>query len=225
MHLRIHNEGWIYISISSIITFLTFLLFPTFQILGFFLLIITFLIIYFFRDPVRVIPNEDVIISPADGEIVFIGESNLPKECKIEGKFYKISIFLDVFNVHVNRNPISGIIKNIIYIPGKFFRANVDKSSDENERNIIVIKNENEETIVLSQIAGLIARRIVCNLKINQNIIKGDRFGIIKFGSRVDLYLPKSYNFMVSVGQTVVGGETIISNPNNINKIKKTTKI
>lgn len=225
MHLRIHNEGWIYISISSIITFLTFLLFPTFQILGFFLLIVTFLIIYFFRDPVRVIPNEDVIISPADGEIVFIGESNLPKECKIEGKFYKISIFLDVFNVHVNRNPISGIIKNIIYIPGKFFRANVDKSSDENERNIIVIKNENEETIVLSQIAGLIARRIVCNLKINQNIIKGDRFGIIKFGSRVDLYLPKSYNFMVSVGQTVVGGETIISNPNNINKIKKTTKI
>ena len=225
MHLRIHNEGWIYISISSIITFLTFLLFPTFQILGFFLLIITFLIIYFFRDPVRVIPNEDVIISPADGEIVFIGESNLPKECKIEGKFYKISIFLDVFNVHVNRNPISGIIKNIIYIPGKFFRANVDKSSDENERNIIVIKNENEETIVLSQIAGLIARRIVCNLKINQNIIKGDRFGIIKFGSRVDLYLHKSYNFMVSVGQTVVGGETIISNPNNINKIKKTTKI
>jgi len=225
MHLKIHNEGWIYISVSSIITFLTFLLFPTFQILGFFLLIVTFLIIYFFRDPVRVIPNEDVIISPADGEIVFIGESGLPKECNIEGQFYKISIFLDVFNVHVNRNPISGIIKNIIYVPGKFFRANVDKSSDENERNIIVIKNEKDETIVLSQIAGLIARRIVCNLKINQNVIKGDRFGIIKFGSRVDLYLPKSFNLMVSVGQTVVGGETIISNPNNINKIKKTTKI
>ena len=225
MHLKIHNEGWIYISVSSIITFLTFLLFPTFQILGFFLLIVTFLIIYFFRDPVRVIPNEDVIISPADGEIVFIGESGLPKECNIEGQFYKISIFLDVFNVHVNRNTISGIIKNIIYVPGKFFRANVDKSSDENERNIIVIKNEKDETIVLSQIAGLIARRIVCNLKINQNVIKGDRFGIIKFGSRVDLYLPKSFNLMVSVGQTVVGGETIISNPNNINKIKKTTKI
>tara|TARA_Y100001970_G_scaffold270733_1_gene365003 strand:- start:585 stop:1262 length:678 start_codon:yes stop_codon:yes gene_type:complete len=225
MHLRIHNEGWVYISISAIITFFTFLLFPTFQILGFFLLIVTFLIIYFFRDPVRIIPNEDVIVSPADGEIVFIGESNLPKECKIEGKFYKISIFLDVFNVHVNRNPISGIIKNIIYVPGKFFRANVDKSSDENERNIIVIKNEKKETIVLSQIAGLIARRIVCNLKVNQNIIKGDRFGIIKFGSRVDLYLPKSYNFMVNVGQTVIGGETILSNPNNIHKINKTTKI
>jgi len=222
MHFRIHNEGWVYL-ISSVI--LTFISFPFFPIISILLLIISFCFFYFFRDPIRIIPNEDVVISPADGQIVFLGESNLPEECKIKGKYLKISVFLNIFNVHVNRIPISGTIKNIIYIPGKYFRANIDKSSKENERNIIVIENEKKENVVITQIAGLIARRIVCDLKTNQQVLKGNKFGIIKFGSRVDMYLPINYKSMVVKGQTVVGGETLISNPNNIKNIEKFIKI
>ena len=219
MYFRIHSEGWVYLVVSVILTIITF---PFFPIVALFLLIISFCFFYFFRDPIRIIPNENVIVSPADGKIVFLGESNLPEECGIKGKFLKISIFLDIFNVHVNRMPISGIVKDIKYISGKFFRANVEKSSKENERNIIVIENEKKEKIIVTQIAGLIARRIVCDLKINQEVLKGERFGIIKFGSRVDLYLPLNYKILVAVGQTVIGGETIISNPNKISKISKT---
>ena len=219
MYFRIHNEGWVYLVVSVILTIITF---PFFPIVALFLLIISFCFFYFFRDPIRIIPNENVIVSPADGKIVFLGESNLPEECGIKGKFLKISIFLDIFNVHVNRMPISGIVKDIKYISGKFFKANVEKSSKENERNIIVIENEKKEKIIVTQIAGLIARRIVCDLKINQEVLKGERFGIIKFGSRVDLYLPLNYKILVAVGQTVIGGETIISNPNKISKISKT---
>jgi len=222
MNFRIHNEGWVYLAVSVI---LTIIIFPFFPIVGFFFLVISFCFFYFFRDPIRIIPNENVIVSPADGEIVFLGESNLPEEYGIKGKFLKISIFLDVFNVHVNRIPISGTIKDIKYVPGKFFRANVEKSSKENERNIITIENIKKEKIIVTQIAGLIARRIVCDLKINQEVLKGERFGIIKFGSRVDLYLPKNYNLMVNVGQTVIGGETIISNPDHIINIRQSNKI
>ena len=219
MYFRIHNEGWVYLVVSVILTIVTF---PFFPIVGLFLLIISFCFFYFFRDPIRIIPNENVIVSPADGKIVFLGKSNLPEECDIKGKYLKISIFLDIFNVHVNRMPISGIVKDIKYISGKFFKANVEKSSKENEKNIIVIENKKKEKIIVTQIAGLIARRIVCDLKINQEVLKGERFGIIKFGSRVDLYLPLNYKILVAVGQTVIGGETIISNPNKISKISKT---
>ena len=222
MYFRIHNEGWVYLVVSVI---LTIIIFPFFPIVGLFLLIISFCFFYFFRDPIRIIPNENVIVSPADGKIVFLGESNLPEECGIKGKFLKISIFLDIFNVHVNRIPISGTVKDIKYIAGKFFRANVEKSSKENERNIIIIENEKKEKIIVTQIAGLIARRIVCDLKINQEVFKGNRFGIIKFGSRVDIYLPINYKTMINIGQTVIGGETIISNPNNIHNISQSNKI
>ena len=140
-------------------------------------------------------------------------------------QYIKISIFLSVFDVHVNRIPISGIIEKINYIPGKFINAKLSKSSNENERNITVIKNKKNELLIISQIAGLIARRIVNNLKKHQEVIKGDRFGIIKFGSRVDLYLPINYNIMVNIGQTVIGGETILSNPNHISNISQSTKI
>tara|TARA_Y100001960_G_scaffold317788_1_gene386621 strand:- start:368 stop:1030 length:663 start_codon:yes stop_codon:yes gene_type:complete len=220
--MKIHNAGWVYFICFLI---LSIVLFPFFQIIGLLLLFISFFIFYFFRDPERTIPNEDVIVSPADGKIVHIGESDLPEECKIKGQYLKISIFLDLYNVHINRIPLSGIIKDIIYIPGKFFRANVDKASKENERNIIVIENDKKETIVVSQIAGLIARRIVCDLKINQSVSKGDKFGIIKFGSRVDIYLPKNYKKMINTGQLVIGGETIISNPNNITNLQESKTI
>ena len=216
MQLKLHNEGRIFLVSSNI---LTIIIMPFFTILGIFFGILSIFIFYFFRDPIRAIPNHDVVVSPADGQIVFIGESEYPEECSIKGKSIKISIFLDLYNVHVNRIPVSGIIKEIKYIPGKFFRANVDKSSKENERNIIVIENEKNEKIIVSQIAGLIARRIVCDLKLNQQVDKGDRFGIIKFGSRVDLFLPLHYKPMIIKDQLVIGGETIISNPNNINEI------
>ena len=222
MQIKIHQEGWIYFIVSSILTIIFFGFFP---FIGIFFLILSAYIFYFFRDPIRAIPTEDVIVSPADGLITYIGKSNAPKECNTKNQFLKISIFLNIFNVHVNRTPIAGKIKNIVYVPGKFINATLEKSSSDNERNIITIEKENKDIVIVSQIAGLIARRIVCDLKTNEQIIKGDRFGIIKFGSRVDLYLPSNYTPLVSVGQNVIGGETIISNPNNISKISKTVKI
>ena len=222
MNFRLHNEGWVFF-VSFLI--LTIICLPFFPIVGIILFILTIYIFYFFRDPIRIIPNEDVVVSPADGIITFIGNSDPPSECKIDNSFIKISIFLSIFNVHVNRIPVTGEVKLIKYIPGKFFNAINDKSSNQNERNIIVIKKSNQESIIVTQIAGLIARRIVNNLKETQEVIKGNKFGIIKFGSRVDIYLPKNYNIMVNIGQTVVGGETIISNPNNIKEIKHFNKI
>ena len=222
MQIKIHQEGWIYFIVSSILTITSF---PFFPFIGFFFFILSAFIFYFFRDPIRTVPTEDVIVSPADGLITYIGKSKAPKECNTKKLFIKISIFLNIFNVHVNRTPIAGKIKNIVYVPGKFINATLEKSSYNNERNIITIEKENKDIVIVSQIAGLIARRIVCDLKTNEQIIKGNRFGIIKFGSRVDLYLPSNYTSLVSVGQNVIGGETIVSNPNHISKINKTLKI
>jgi len=220
MQLKIHNEGWVYFVISCLITIM---IIPFYTILGIFLFILSIYIFYFFRDPIRSIPNEDVVVSPADGLVTFIGESKNPLESNLDKNNYtKISIFLSIFDVHVNRMPIDASILSINYIPGKFLNATLDKSSKENERNIIYAK-KNEDYFYIVQIAGLIARRIVCNLKNNQEVIKGERIGIIKFGSRVDLYLPKNFNILISKGQRVVGGETIISNPNNIQNIKSAT--
>ena len=219
MQFRIHNEGWVYF-ISILI--LTIIFTPFFPIFGFILLIISLYIFYFFRDPIRSVPTENVVVSPADGTITYIGQSNAPTETNISDKFLKISIFLNIFNVHVNRVPTYGKVKNIFYISGKFINATLNKSSEENERNIIVIEKNNFDLIIVTQIAGLIARRIVCDLKNNEDLLQGDRLGIIKFGSRVDLYLPLNYKPLVVVGQTVIGGETIISNPNKISEISKT---
>ena len=217
MQLRIHNEGWVYFIISCLITIV---IIPFFTILGIILLILSIYIFYFFRDPIRAIPSDDVVVSPADGVVTFIGESNCPLENNSDpNKYKKISIFLSIFDVHVNRMPIDAEISSINYIPGKFLNATLDKSSKENERNIIYAKKNNENFYIV-QIAGLIARRIVCNLNINQEVQRGQRIGIIKFGSRVDLYIPENYNILVAKGQRVVGGETIISNPNNIQNIK-----
>jgi len=217
MQLKIHNEGWVYFIISCLITII---IIPFYTILGIFLSIVSAYIFYFFRDPIRAIPNEDIVVSPADGLVTFVGSSKNPLHNKLDKKNYtKISIFLSIFDVHVNRMPINALVSSIKYIPGKFVNATLDKSSNDNERNIICVKKKDDNFYIV-QIAGLIARRIVCNLKNNQEVIKGDRIGIIKFGSRVDLYLPQNYNILISKGQRVVGGETIISNPNNIQNIK-----
>ena len=222
MQLRIHNEGWVYFVISCLITII---IIPFYTILGIFLAIISAYIYYFFRDPIRAVPIEEVVVSPADGLVTYIGvEKNPLDDDKDKNTYIKVSIFLSVFDVHVNRMPVKGSISSIHYIPGKFLNATLDKSSKENERNIIFAKSNNDNFYIV-QIAGLIARRIVCNLKVNQEVEKGDRIGIIKFGSRVDLYLPESYDILITKGQRVVGGETIISNPNDIKKIKNSKLI
>ena len=216
MQLKIHNEGWVYL-VSTII--LTIIVIPFFIFVGIFFAILSIYIFYFFRDPNRTIPLDGFIVSPADGTVTYIGDANTPFDIENNNQLYtKISIFLSIFDVHVNRMPIDGTIKEIKYIPGKFINATLDKSSEQNEKNIIKISDGTYNYFVV-QIAGLIARRIVCNVNKNQDLKKGERIGIIKFGSRVDLYLPKSNKVLVSKGQKVIGGETIISNPNNIREI------
>ena len=165
MQLKIHNEGWIYL-VSAII--LTIIVTPFFVFIGIFFAILSIYIFYFFRDPNRIIPLDDFIVSPADGTITYIGETNNPLDIENNNEIYtKVSIFLSIFDVHVNRMPIEGTIKEIKYIPGKFINATLDKSSEQNEKNIIKISNGTYNYFVV-QIAGLIARRIVCNVKKNQ---------------------------------------------------------
>ena len=213
MQLRIHNEGWVYFVISCLITIIVI---PFYTIIGIFLAILSAYIFYFFRDPIRSVPIDEVVVSPADGVVTYIGsEKNPLEDSKDQNSYTKVSVFLSIFDVHVNRMPIKGSINSIHYVPGKFVNATLDKSSKENERNIITVKSDKDNFYIV-QIAGLIARRIVCNLKVNQEVEKGNRIGIIKFGSRVDLYLPENYAILVAKGQRVVGGETIISNPKNI---------
>ncbi len=222
MQIKIHNEGWVYLVVSILIAIIFIPFSYSITILFF---ILSIFIFYFFRNPDRAIPLEDVIISPADGKITFIGETDSPLKTNSTLKFYKISIFLSIFNVHVNRIPCSGLIKKIKYFHGKFINASLNKSSENNERNIILIEKENKDIILVTQIAGLIARRIVCELNENQEVQKGHRFGIIKFGSRVDIYIPINYKPLVTIGQNVIGGETIIANPNNIQHITNSQKI
>ena len=203
MYFRFHKE----VSAALIILFLLVVFFyfiykPLF-IISLILLIFTF---YFFRDPERVVPiGNDILVSPADGLITNITEI---KEGK---KFYtKVSIFLSIFNVHIQRLPISGEVTKVDYIEGKFINATLDKASDENERLKITIKNGNN-LIYVTQIAGLIARRIVNYVKPNENINQGERYGIIKFGSRVDIEFPNNFKLLVNEGQQCIGGETIIA--------------
>jgi phosphatidylserine decarboxylase len=203
-----HSEGMIYIFISLIITFLGFLISSK---LGFILLLVSFWCIYFFRDPERVTQeDENIISSPADGMIVDISRHVPPVETGINEEMHKVSIFLSVFNVHVNRIPISGRVEKVIYHKGKFLNASVDKASEENERNTVVLET-NHGNVALVQIAGLIARRIICSVSAGKEVNAGERYGIIKFGSRVDIYFPLTFEIKVLNGQTVVGGETIIA--------------
>ena len=210
MYFRFHKE----ISAALIILFLLVIFFyfiykPLFLIF-LILLIFTF---YFFRDPERVVPlGDDILVSPADGLITNISEYK-------EGKksYTKVSIFLSIFNVHIQRLPVSGQITKIDYIEGKFINATLDKASEENERLRLTLKS-GSNVIYITQIAGLIARRIICYLKTNERVNQGERYGIIKFGSRVDIEFPNSYNLMVSIGQQCIGGETIIARDFKNNK-------
>ncbi|MFL2877801.1 MAG: phosphatidylserine decarboxylase [Candidatus Pelagibacter sp.] len=206
---KIHKEGYKFLAISIIATFIV-LLFSKF--LGFVLILITVWVYYFFRDPERYSINDDsYLVSPADGLITDISEKSGPEELGLENTSYtKISVFMNVFNCHVNRVPSSGKIEEIYYKPGKFLNASLDKASKENERNYFKIKLLDGEEIVIVQIAGLIARRIVCEVEQGQDLKQGERIGMIRFGSRVDIYF-KNKKILAKIGQNVVSGESLIA--------------
>ena len=190
----------------------TFLCLLISKILGLILILITIWVYYFFRDPERFSINNDAfLVSPADGLITNISEQTGPMELQLENTTYtKVSIFMNVFNCHVNRTPLSGTVEEIFYKPGKFLNASLDKASEENERNYYKIKSHNNEEIIIVQIAGLIARRIVCEVEKSQKLKQGERIGMIRFGSRVDIYF-KNKKVLAQLGQNVVAGESLIA--------------
>ena len=206
---RIHPEGYKFFGIFLVFSILAGFIFPLFGALGF---LLTVFVLWFFRDPERTPPSHDCIVSPADGVVCKIDKASPPKECNLEDKnLLRICIFMNVFNVHVNRSPTHAMIKDIIYVKGKFFNASLDKASKDNERNILVLENQKSETLVVVQIAGLIARRILSFFQPGENLSIAERFGLIRFGSRVDVYLPANYVTDLEEGTKVIAGESIIA--------------
>ena len=206
---KIHAEGYKFLVISGIIT-IVFYSFSNF--LGLVGLVLTIWVYYFFRDPERVIIDDNnYLVSPADGEIIKVEEVDGQKELGLENKkFNKISVFMNVFDCHVNRTPCAGKIEEILYKPGTFVNASLDKASEDNERNYFKIKDTDNNDIVVVQIAGLVARRIVCESNKDQELKQGDRIGMIRFGSRADIYY-ENYEPLVKVGQKAISGETLLA--------------
>jgi len=207
---KLHQEGYKFLVISAI---LTLILWSISDFFGFIFTLITIWVYYFFRDPERIIiENDNYLVSPADGIVSSIEEVSGPIELGLENKkFTRVSIFMNIFNCHVNRSPSKGEVEDIFYKPGKFLNASLDKASEENERNYFKIKdNRTEDGIVVVQIAGLIARRIISQTQKNQAIKQGQRLGMIRFGSRVDVYFNKRKT-TVKVGQNVIAGESLIA--------------
>ena len=209
----INRAGWPFIVIFAVITTgLFYTWFPA----GWAGVILTLWCVYFFRDPARVTPTrEGLVISPADGVVQMIERAVPPEEIGLgESKLTRVSIFMNVFDVHVNRIPISGTIMQLAYRPGKFFNASLDKASEFNERQSVRLKTDRGTEIVFVQIAGLVARRIKCDIAEKQVTQTGERFGLIRFGSRADVYLPDDVSILVAVGQRSVAGETVIADFN-----------
>jgi len=206
---KLHKEGYRFLAIAAVVTFILLLISKFFGIIS---LIITIWVYYFFRDPERFpINDENYLVSPADGVISQIIELNGPQELGLDNKKYtRVSIFMNVFDCHVNRVPSSGKITQIFYKPGEYVNASLDKASEKNERNYVKLTNKNGDELILVQIAGLIARRIVCDKKENDEIKQGERFGMIRFGSRVDLYF-ENYQLMANTNQKTIAGETILA--------------
>ena len=206
---KIHSEGYKFLVIAGFIT-LVFYSFSDF--IGLIGLVLTIWVYYFFRDPERVIiENDNYLVSPADGEVIKVEDVDGPSELGLENKkFKKISIFMNVFDCHVNRTPCAGKISEILYKPGKFLNASFDKASEENERNYYKIKDPHNNDIIVVQIAGLVARRIVCETNKDQELRQGDRIGMIRFGSRADVYY-ENYEPLVKVGQKAISGETLLA--------------
>ena len=206
---KIHAEGYKFLAIAGIITIILYILSDFLGLVGF---LLTVWVYYFFRDPERtIIEDDNYLVSPADGEVIKVEEVDGPKELNLENKkFKKISIFMNIFDCHVNRTPCQGKIEEILYKPGKFFNASLDKASEENERNYFKIKDVHGNDIILVQIAGLVARRIVCETSKEQELSQGDRVGMIRFGSRADVYY-ENYEPLVKVGQKAISGETLLA--------------
>jgi len=206
---KIHVEGYKFLVISGIITIVFYIFSDFLALLG---LLLTVWVYYFFRDPERIIIDDDnYLVSPADGEVIKVEEIDGPMELNLENKkFKKISIFMNVFDCHVNRTPCAGKIEEILYKPGKFLNASFDKASEDNERNYYKIKDNQNNDIILVQIAGLVARRIVCETSKDQELKQGERVGMIRFGSRADVYY-ENYEPLVKVGQRAISGETLLA--------------
>lgn len=206
---KIHSEGYKFLAIAIIATIFLYFLSTFLGLIG---LVLSIWVYYFFRDPERItINDENYLTSPADGEVLMVHEIDGPKELGLEDKkFTKISIFMNVFDCHVNRTPCEGKISEILYKPGKFLNASLDKASEDNERNYYKITNNHGEEIIVVQIAGLIARRIVCKSSKDQHLQQGERIGMIRFGSRADVYF-ENYETLVKVGQKTIAGETLLA--------------
>ena len=206
---KIHSEGYKFLAIAIIVTIFLYFLSTFLGLVG---LVLSIWVYYFFRDPERIsINDENYLTSPADGEVLMVHEVDGPKELGLEDKkFTKISIFMNVFDCHVNRTPCEGKISEILYKPGKFLNASFDKASEDNERNYYKITNNYGEEVIVVQIAGLIARRIVCESSKDQELQQGERIGMIRFGSRADVYF-ENYETLVKIGQKTIAGETLLA--------------
>ena len=206
----VHPEGGRFVMIGIIVTIILFWTYAPLTWIG---IIATLFVAYFFRNPDRVSPTRaGLILSPGDGLVESIGPAVPPKELEMgEGMLTRISIFLSVLDVHINRVPADGRVVKAVYRPGKFFNAALDKASDDNERMSVRLEMDGGKSIAFVQIAGLIARRIVCDLKEGQLVQAGERFGLIRFGSRLDVYLPEDVAPAVALGQRAIGGETILA--------------
>jgi len=205
-----HREGIKFVAIFAAITIALFFLS---KILGWIGVLLTVWCYYFFRDPERVTPRrEGLLVSPADGVVSLIEPAVPPVELGMPDEaLTRVSVFMNVFNCHVNRVPIAGTVTNVAYRPGKFFNASLDKASVDNERNSLRVQTMDGREIAVVQIAGLVARRIVCFIEAGAKLGTGERFGLIRFGSRVDVYFPAGVDPLVSIGQTMVAGETVIA--------------
>ncbi|OUW89766.1 MAG: phosphatidylserine decarboxylase [Gammaproteobacteria bacterium TMED234] len=206
----IHPEGWKFAIIFFVISILLSFISIAISIIGYLLTLFT---LWFFRDPKRNTPlDTNLIISSADGKVCLIDEAYPPEEVSInQEKMKRICVFMNVFNVHINRSPVSGIVKDIIYKEGQFLNASLDKASEKNERSSLIISSDNGAEIVVVQIAGLIARRILGFISNNHNLYQGERFGLIRFGSRVDIYMPLDAVTKCSIGDKVIAGESVLA--------------
>jgi phosphatidylserine decarboxylase len=209
----IHPEGWKFATIFFAISMAALMLWVPLAAVG---LLLTLFTLWFFRDPERNTPQDsNLIISSADGKVCLIDEAYPPEELSMDSqKMKRICVFMNVFNVHVNRSPIKGVAKDIVYKKGQFLNASLDKASDKNERSSLVINADNGTKIIVVQIAGLIARRILGFISVNHNLEQGERFGLIRFGSRVDIYMPLDAVTKCVVGDTVIAGESVLASLN-----------
>lgn len=210
----VHRDGHKFVGMAALMTLFFFWLWSP---LGWLFAIVTLWVVYFFRDPERVTQTrEGLIVAPADGKITGVDEVVPPAELGLgEAPRVRISTFLSIFDVHIQRAPVAGDVARVVYTPGLFVNAVLDKASEDNERNGVVIATERGDEIGVVQIAGLIARRILCFVKEGERLGVGERYGLIRFGSRVDVYLPAGKTALVSVGQKAIGGETIFADLNS----------